>query len=376
MNYKIYDGAKIIKKENLSIGDYSQIDDFVFFNCGEKSILGSFVHISSFTSIIGGGEFYMDHFSGLSAGCRIITGSDDFMGGGLTNPTVPSKYTNVKKSSVRIGKHAILGTNVTVLPGVTIGDGVAVGAGAIVRKNLEPWTIYVGVDCKPLKRRSQDKILELEKHLVAEFNLDLCPIIPSPNLPQPKGNAMKLIILDRDGVINQDRDDFVKSVDEWIPVEGSMDAVAFLTQAGYTVAVATNQSGIGRKYFTVQNLTEMHAKMHRLVRQAGGEINGIWFCPHTNADNCNCRKPKPGMIEDIIGRFNAQASETWLVGDSLRDLQAIDAVGGKPALVLTGKGKKTLSQHGHELPEHTQVFDTLLDFSQYIMQENAAPQAD
>ncbi|HEZ0745477.1 TPA: DapH/DapD/GlmU-related protein, partial [Neisseria meningitidis] len=96
------------------------------------------------------------------------------------------KYTNVKKSSVRIGKHAILGTNVTVLPGVTIGDGVAVGAGAIVRKNLEPWTIYVGVDCKPLKRRSQDKILELEKHLVAEFNLDLCPIIPSPTRPNPK----------------------------------------------------------------------------------------------------------------------------------------------------------------------------------------------
>lgn len=187
---------------------------------------------------------------------------------------------------------------------------------------------------------------------------------------------MKLIILDRDGVINRDRDDFVKSVDEWIPIEGSMDAVAFLTQAGCTVAVATNQSGIGRKYFTVQDLTEMHAKMHRLVRQAGGEINGIWFCPHTNADNCNCRKPKPGMIEDILERFNAQASETWLVGDSLRDLQAIDAVGGKPALVLTGKGKKTLSQHGHELPEHTQVFDTLLDFSQYIMQENAALQAD
>ncbi|MBH5763419.1 acyltransferase [Neisseria meningitidis] len=189
MNYKIYDGAKIIKKENLSIGDYSQIDDFVFFNCGEKSILGSFVHISSFTSIIGGGEFYMDHFSGLSAGCRIITGSDDFMGGGgggVTKSNTPLKLYNFKKISFKIGKKAILGKNLKVLPGVTIGDGVAVGAGAIVRKNLEPWTIYVGVDCKPLKRRSQDKILELEKHLVAEFNLDLCPIIPSPNLPKPK----------------------------------------------------------------------------------------------------------------------------------------------------------------------------------------------
>lgn len=151
---------------------------------------------------------------------------------------------------------------------------------------------------------------------------------------------MKLIILDRDGVINQDRDDFVKSVDEWIPIEGSMDAIAFLTQAGYTIAVATNQSGIGRKYFTVQDLTEMHAKMHRLAVQAGGTIDGIWFCPHTAVDNCECRKPKPGMILDIIERFKADAAETWLVGDSLRDLQAIDAAGGKSALVLTGKGKK------------------------------------
>ena len=187
---------------------------------------------------------------------------------------------------------------------------------------------------------------------------------------------MKLIILDRDGVINQDRDDFVKSADEWIPIEGSMDAIAFLTQAGYTVAVATNQSGIGRKYFTVQDLTEMHAKMHRLAVQAGGAIDGIWFCPHTAADNCNCRKPKPGMICDILERFKADPAETWLVGDSLRDLQTVDAAGGKPALVLTGKGKKTLSEHENELPENTQIFDNLLAFSQYIMQETAQDRAD
>ncbi|WP_165006883.1 D-glycero-beta-D-manno-heptose 1,7-bisphosphate 7-phosphatase [Neisseria yangbaofengii] len=179
----------------------------------------------------------------------------------------------------------------------------------------------------------------------------------------------KLIILDRDGVINQDRDDFVKSVDEWIPIDGSMDAIAFLTEAGYTVAVATNQSGIGRKYFTLQDLTEMHAKMHRLAVQAGGVIDGIWFCPHLPDDNCNCRKPKPGMIQDILDRFQAQAADTWLVGDSLRDLQAIDAVGGKPALVLTGKGKKTLQEKEGELPENTQIFDNLLAFAQYIMQE-------
>lgn len=173
MNYKIYDDAKIINRDNLQIGLNSQIDDFVFFNCGEESVLGSFVHIASFCSIIGGGKLYMDHFAGLSAGCRIITGSDDFLGGGLTNPTVPEKYTNVKMSTVRIGKHAILGTNVTVLPGVTIGEGAAVGAGALVRKDLEPWTIYVGVDCKPVKTRPSHKILALEKELLAELGIDL-----------------------------------------------------------------------------------------------------------------------------------------------------------------------------------------------------------
>ncbi|ATD65791.1 D-glycero-beta-D-manno-heptose 1,7-bisphosphate 7-phosphatase [Neisseria weixii] len=183
----------------------------------------------------------------------------------------------------------------------------------------------------------------------------------------------KLIILDRDGVINQDRDDFVKSVDEWIPIEGSMDAIAFLTEAGYTVAVATNQSGIGRKYFTLQDLTEMHAKMHRLALQAGGVIDGIWFCTHLADDNCNCRKPKPGMIQDILNRFQAQAADTWLVGDSLRDLQAMDAVGGKSALVLTGKGKKTLQEKEEELPENTQIFDNLLAFAQYITQEELKP---
>ncbi len=183
---------------------------------------------------------------------------------------------------------------------------------------------------------------------------------------------MKLIILDRDGVINQDRDDFVKSADEWVPLEGSMDAIAFLTQAGYTLVVATNQSGIGRQYFTMQELTEMHNKMHKLVQQAGGQIDGIWFCPHTGASGCNCRKPAPGMVEDILARFNARAEDVYMVGDSLRDLQAIDAVGGKPVLVLTGKGKKTLSQHGDELPEHTRIFDDLLAFSQTLIQEQTA----
>lgn len=181
---------------------------------------------------------------------------------------------------------------------------------------------------------------------------------------------MKLIILDRDGVINHDRDDFVKSADEWQPIDGSMDAIAFLTQAGYTLAVATNQSGIALRFFTMEILNEMHSKMHKLVRQAGGEISGIWFCPHAAEHHCGCRKPKSGMIQDILQRFNAEAANTWLVGDSLRDLQAIANVGGKPVLVKTGKGMKTLEQHSKELPEDTLIMDNLMAFSQYLMQQD------
>ena len=182
----------------------------------------------------------------------------------------------------------------------------------------------------------------------------------------------KLVILDRDGVINEDRDDFVKSVDEWVALPGSMDAIAFLNQADFRVVVATNQSGIGRGFFTIHDLNEMHAKMHRLAQQAGGQIEAVWFCPHTAADKCACRKPLPGMVEDILQRYlNTDPDELYLVGDSLRDLQAIAAVGGKPALVLTGKGKKTLVAEGDSLPENTQVFDSLLAFSQYLLQNHA-----
>ena len=186
---------------------------------------------------------------------------------------------------------------------------------------------------------------------------------------------MKLIILDRDGVINHDSDQFIKSPEEWQPIDGSLDAIAFLTQAGYTIAVATNQSGIARGYFNVQTLNEMHAKMHKLVRQAGGEISGIWFCPHTADSNCDCRKPKPGMVLDILDRFQAQASETYLVGDSLRDLQAIASAGGKPILVRTGKGMKTLAQDSENLPQGTQIFDSLLDFAVHLVRPNQPSQS-
>lgn len=187
---------------------------------------------------------------------------------------------------------------------------------------------------------------------------------------EKQSEIMKLIILDRDGVINRDSDQFIKSPEEWQPIDGSLDAIAFLTQAGYTIAVATNQSGIARGYFTVETLNEMHGKMHRLVQQAGGEISGVWFCPHTADSHCACRKPEPGMILDILERFNAEASETYLVGDSLRDLQAIARAGGRPVLVLTGKGKKTLAKEKDRLPENTLVFDDLLAFSQYLREQD------
>lgn len=180
----------------------------------------------------------------------------------------------------------------------------------------------------------------------------------------PHSHRMKLIILDRDGVLNQPREDFVKSPEEWQPIEGSMDAVAFLKQADYTVVIASNQSGISRRYLTMQDLNEIHDKLHRSVREAGGSIDGIWFCPHTEAADCNCRKPKTGMIDDILSRFNTQAQGVYLVGDSLRDLQAIHAVGGIPVLVLTGKGQQTQASGG--LPEGTQIFDDLLAFAKHL----------
>ncbi|WP_215781375.1 D-glycero-beta-D-manno-heptose 1,7-bisphosphate 7-phosphatase [Paludibacterium sp. B53371] len=176
---------------------------------------------------------------------------------------------------------------------------------------------------------------------------------------------MKLVILDRDGVINEDRDDFVKTPAEWVPITDSLEAIANLTQAGWRVVVATNQSGLGRGLFDMHAFNAMHEKMHRLVNQAGGRIDAVVFCPHTNNDQCKCRKPEPGMVLEITERFHVRPEETPMIGDSLRDLQAIDAAGGQPILVKTGKGHKTLANGG--LPEHTKVFDNLYDAAEYLI---------
>lgn len=168
---------------------------------------------------------------------------------------------------------------------------------------------------------------------------------------------MKLIILDRDGVINHDSDQFIKSPEEWRPIPGSLAAIATLTQWGYRVIVATNQSGIGRGLFDMDTLNSIHDKMVKAVAQEGGRIDAIFFCPHTSGDQCNCRKPQPGMLEEIAARYNTDLTGVPVIGDSLRDLQAAVAVGAQPMLVLTGKGKQTAQDA--ELPADTPIYSDL-----------------
>lgn len=168
---------------------------------------------------------------------------------------------------------------------------------------------------------------------------------------------MKLIILDRDGVINEDSDAFIKSVDEWIPLPGSIDAIARLTMNDYRVVVATNQSGIARGLFDIDTLMRMHDKMHQLVNEAGGAIEAIFFCPHGPDDGCECRKPRAGMFRDIGTRLRVDLTGVPAVGDSLRDLQTAEVVGARPILVRTGKGEQTLATLGERAG--LEVYDNL-----------------
>ena len=179
-------------------------------------------------------------------------------------------------------------------------------------------------------------------------------------------SADNLVILDRDGVINHASDNYIKSLDEWVPYPSSVTAIARLTRTGYTVAVATNQSGIARGYYDEATLHAMHEHLISLVEAEGGHIAHIAYCPHVPNDNCQCRKPLPGMliqIQQILGLESLTGS--WMVGDSLRDIQAGEAVGCKTALVRTGKGVKT-EQKGVGL-EKTKVFDDLAQFVEWLI---------
>ena len=168
---------------------------------------------------------------------------------------------------------------------------------------------------------------------------------------------MKLVILDRDGVINHDSDQYIKSPDEWKPIAGSLAAIAQLNQAGYRVVVATNQAGVGRGLFEMDTLNAIHDKMIKSLAQVGGRIDAIFFCPHTNTDGCACRKPQPGMFREIASRFNVELAGVPAVGDSMRDLQAARAVGAQPLLVRTGKGNKTV--HDPALTPDIPIFSDL-----------------
>jgi len=172
---------------------------------------------------------------------------------------------------------------------------------------------------------------------------------------------MKLVILDRDGTINQDSDQYIKSPAEWKPIKGSLEAIARLTQGGKRVVVATNQSGIGRGLFDMATLNAIHDTMHRAVHQAGGRIDAIFFCPHAGDADCECRKPRPGMLLEIAKRMNVELEGVPMVGDSLRDVQAAAAAGARPVLVLTGKGRKTRDAGG--LPAGTAIFPDLAAFA-------------
>ncbi|MGY4827519.1 D-glycero-beta-D-manno-heptose 1,7-bisphosphate 7-phosphatase [Sphaerotilaceae bacterium SBD11-9] len=186
-----------------------------------------------------------------------------------------------------------------------------------------------------------------------------------------EGASVNLIILDRDGTINEDRDDFVKSADEWVPLPGSLEAIARLNQAGWHTVVATNQSGLGRGLFDMVALNAMHAKMNSALARVGGRVSAVFFCPHAPEDQCTCRKPLPGLYQQIGERYGVELANVPVVGDSVRDLEAAVAAGCPPHLVLTGKGAAMtdaqLAQIKQQIPD-VQVHADLAAFAESMIQ--------
>lgn len=175
------------------------------------------------------------------------------------------------------------------------------------------------------------------------------------------------IILDRDGVINEDSDEYIKSPDEWIPIPGSLAAIGSLYKAGYRICVATNQSGLARGYFDLQTLTEIHEKLHRAVAEDGGKIEWIAYCPHLPDQHCDCRKPKTGLLQEINRRSPLNVDTDWMIGDSATDLQSAQAFGIRSALVESGKGRREL-EAGRVSRETTPVFKNLSAFAHWLLE--------
>ena len=177
---------------------------------------------------------------------------------------------------------------------------------------------------------------------------------------------MKLLILDRDGVINFDSAHYIKSPEEWRPIPGSLEAIARFTQAGWRIVVATNQSGVGRGLFDMTTLNAIHARMHRAAGQLGGRIEAVFYCPDTAESDSPCRKPNPGMYHAISERYGTPLARVPAVGDSQRDLEAASASGAQPVLVLTGNGVKTRDKG--ELPPATAIYSDLASVANALLQ--------
>jgi D-glycero-D-manno-heptose 1,7-bisphosphate phosphatase len=173
-------------------------------------------------------------------------------------------------------------------------------------------------------------------------------------------------LLDRDGVINVDREDYIKSPQEWTPITGSLEAIAQLYQHGYKLIVITNQSGVARGLFSEQTLHAIHTKMRQAVMAHGGQIDAIYFCPHQGSDQCECRKPKIGLLTQFAQDYAVDLTGVYFIGDSLRDIQAAQQAGAQPILVKTGNGLKTLQEHADILTT-VLTFGTLYDAAQYII---------
>lgn len=187
-----------------------------------------------------------------------------------------------------------------------------------------------------------------------------------------ESGAPRLVILDRDGVINEDSDDYIKSLDEWRPIPGSIAAIARLSRAGYKIGVATNQSGIARGYFDEIALANMHAALCALVEDEGGQVDAICYCPHGPKDGCHCRKPAPGLLEQISAELQLPIAGAWYVGDTAKDLELGLAQGCRSVLVRTGKGRQTESQLEAAVRAAVVVVDDLADAADYILQHASA----
>ncbi len=176
---------------------------------------------------------------------------------------------------------------------------------------------------------------------------------------------MKLVILDRDGVVNEDSPAYIKSVDEWHPIKGSLEAIALLNQHGFTVAVATNQSGLARGMYDETILNAIHEKMQNAAKALGGKIDSIFYCPHGPDSHCDCRKPKPGLLHQIAAHYNVALTNVPYIGDSYRDIEAGMNAGATPILVLTGNGQKTLQTYAKDL-QKIAYYDDLFAFARSL----------